>query len=57
MTMLKDLWMMNESEPSKKDKKKNKKDKSADRYFNYVAGNTVMNGTCSGKLSGDTSKS
>jgi hypothetical protein len=32
-------------------KPKNKKDKSADKYMKYVAGNMLINQTCSGKSS------
>jgi hypothetical protein len=35
-----------------KEKKSNKKDKTAKRYFHYVAGNMLFNQPCSGDLSG-----
>lgn len=38
------------------EKKKNKKDKSADKYMKYIAGNMIINQTCSGKLSGERIK-
>ncbi len=49
--LLKELWaVVTETD---KPKKKNKKDKSADKYLNYVAGNTILKNVCSGKLSGE----
>ncbi len=57
--LLKELWTIvaEEDKVSKKSKKaKNSKDKSADKFFSYVAGNTIMKQVCSGKLSGETTK-
>ncbi len=53
MDLLKELWNINETTQSSKKTKKTKKDKSAAKYLDYVAGNMVMKGVCSGKLSGD----
>ena len=40
------------AEAEKKPKKK-KGDKSADKYFTYVAGNMMFRNSCSGELSGN----
>lgn len=39
-------------ETTEKKKKKDKRDKTADKYFNYIAGNMMMRNTCAGELSG-----
>ncbi len=53
--LLKELFQMNEDDTevaSKKKKKKEPKDKSADKFTTYVGGNTILQQTSSGELSG-----
>lgn len=51
MELLREL--LAENETGSKKKGKNKKDKTADKYFTYVAGNMLFRNVCSGKLAGD----
>lgn len=50
MEFLKELLTLTESMDDKK--KKKKKDKSADKFFTYVAGNMLFKNVCSGELAG-----
>jgi hypothetical protein len=51
--LLQELWSdISEEQKDSKKEKKQKRDKSADKYRTYVAGNMLMNQTCSSDLSG-----